>query len=470
MAKKIIFYELNEVPQKVLKRYVGSHPGSAFAELLKTSVLYETLTPDVGHLSPWITWPTLHRGVNNLKHKISDFGQKIEQTNINYPNYFDIVAKNGSKVGVFGSLHTLPLPDNLNNYCFYVPDTFSDRPDTHPVMYQNFQSLNLYMTRQSGRNVTKGVPFKEAISFLKDSVPLGISLITFKKILFQFLGEILDKSKIVRRRTTQAQIAFDLFYKSLAKDKPDLAVFFTNHVASSMHRYWPACFPNDYESFSMPLNWQNTYKDEIWYTMTEADFHLRKLMDFIRLNNEYTLVIASSMGQDAVDDSIKIQNQLLLKKPELLMKFAGLDPDNWEQKLAMEPQYVFKFRSEYDLEKLKSCVELLTIRDKNIDLKVIGENSVRISFGHENYNYGKDIITHNNVKIECGLVGLEAVDIQDESGSYAYHIPEGILLVYGATNSNPDQNKILTTQIAPSILHHFNIEIPDYMEKPLLIF
>ena len=47
----------------------------------------------------------------------------LSKTNKEYPNLWQILSKN--KVGVFGSLHTYPLPDNLENYSFFVPDTFA---------------------------------------------------------------------------------------------------------------------------------------------------------------------------------------------------------------------------------------------------------------------------------------------------------------------------------------------------------
>ena len=37
-------------------------------------------------------------------------------------------------------------------------------------------------------------------------------------------------------------ILFDAFMSSLIREKPDFCTFFTNHVASSMHRFWEASF------------------------------------------------------------------------------------------------------------------------------------------------------------------------------------------------------------------------------------
>ena len=71
-GKKVVFYELNEVPRKVLVDYTQANPRSALAQIYRHSAFYETVTADKGHLSPWITWPTLHRGVTNEKHHKPD--------------------------------------------------------------------------------------------------------------------------------------------------------------------------------------------------------------------------------------------------------------------------------------------------------------------------------------------------------------------------------------------------------------
>ena len=70
--RKIILFELNEVPWRVMKDYCDKHPDTFLAQNIKKCFKYETVTPDEGHLSPWITWPTMHRGVDSHKHHITD--------------------------------------------------------------------------------------------------------------------------------------------------------------------------------------------------------------------------------------------------------------------------------------------------------------------------------------------------------------------------------------------------------------
>ena len=66
--RRFVLFELNEVPMRVVQHFAQHHPRSAFARLLKRGAQWDTITPDQGHLSPWITWPTLHRGVSGARH------------------------------------------------------------------------------------------------------------------------------------------------------------------------------------------------------------------------------------------------------------------------------------------------------------------------------------------------------------------------------------------------------------------
>lgn len=467
--KNIIFYELNEVPLSVLKKYCDLHPHSTLSKIARSGNTYTTLNSDTGHLSPWITWPTLHRGVNNTVHKITDFGQDTSEIDKTCPNFFQILAESGISVGVFGSLHTFPMPRDLSAYRFYVPDTFAGTADTHPPKYRHFQSLNLYLTSRNGRNVSRKLPVAESLQFMVRCPALGVTGRTVWKLSTQLLDECRNRARVSRRRISQAQIAFDMYFDALRHEKPQISTFFTNHVASSMHRYWPATFPEHYSTFRMPPEWQETFRDEIWYAMSEVDHQLSRLVRFTRDNPDYALVVASSMGQAAVDDVVKVENQLLLKKPAALMDCLGLQRGSWHQKLAMEPQYVFGFESSAAVKTFLTQIESLKIRDQHAETIMVDQHTVRIAFGHGNFSLARDCVSLQGKSIDPVAVGLEIVPIQDQTGSYAYHIPEGLLLVYNGTGNQPSGQCVDTTEIAPAILKNFGVRIPAHMKETSLV-
>ena len=207
----IIVYELNEVPKKLFEFYAKAFPRSAFSKLKSYSNLFQTMTADVGHLSPWITWPTMHRGVSNIDHEISHLGQDLGRVNKEFPSIFNILSKNNVKVGVFGSLQSYPLPENLENFTFYVPDTFAAGNECFPSQYSDFQLFNLSMVKDNTRNVSKGIAVKGLKNFLINAKSLGLTWPTITKLAKQIVDEQFNKDRVVRRRTSQVEIAFDLF-------------------------------------------------------------------------------------------------------------------------------------------------------------------------------------------------------------------------------------------------------------------
>ena len=74
---KILLYELNEVPRRLLDLYVDRKPNSALSEIVKNGIIFNTNTKDQGELHPWSTWPTVHRGVNNQTHNIRFINQDL---------------------------------------------------------------------------------------------------------------------------------------------------------------------------------------------------------------------------------------------------------------------------------------------------------------------------------------------------------------------------------------------------------
>ena len=77
--KKLIIYELNEVPIRVLKEFILNNPKSSFSNLVKNGIIKKTTTFDEGELHPWSTWPTVHRGVNNNIHQIKFINQSSSE-------------------------------------------------------------------------------------------------------------------------------------------------------------------------------------------------------------------------------------------------------------------------------------------------------------------------------------------------------------------------------------------------------
>lgn len=461
--KKIILFELNEVPLKILKYYVKAQPDSTLAKIFPLSKKYETYTEDKGHLSPWITWPTFHRGVTNEKHYIADFGQSTKEIDNEFPPIWKILAKRGLKVGMFGSLHSYPPPDSYENYDFYMPDVFASGSECFPKSIEAFQAFNLRMSRESGRNVSQKIPFSYALSMLGNLSELGFKARTVGDIAKQLVDERVDRWKVVRRRTYQTVLAFDVFMRQLNKNRPDFTTFFTNHVASSMHRYWAAAFPDEYEELNYDAQWLSTFNEEIIFTMSKADEMIRRLVAFADNNPEFQIMIASSMGQQAYE-SKPIETQLYLTDAKHFMNKLGVDDSNYEIRPAMLPQFNVQV-NDSKASTFADHLSKMKVNGRAVEYRQKDGGFFSIDFGQQNLT--NPVITVDGETVALKDCGLTNVEIADKSGCTAYHIPEGILVLYDASMVEKDDNvsQISSVEVCPFILNNFSLRPPDYMAQ-----
>lgn len=418
--KKIIFFELNEVPWKVIEYYSKIFPSSTLAKILSSSQhqRYETYAEDQGILSPWITWPTMHRGVNNEKHYISDLGQQLSEIDQEFPPIWKILAQNKIKTGVFGSLHTYPPPNSYENYAFYVPDVFAAGSECFPKTVQAFQDFNLRMSRESARNVSTSIPWGNAFKLVSDFGALGFKPSTIIDVAGHLVGERLDRWKTVRRRTYQTIISYDIFMKQLQKNRPDFSTFFTNHVASSMHRYWAASFPEDYEKLDLSREWMERYNYEIKFTMGKADEMLRRLKNFVDQNPEYSLWIASSMGQEATLAK-HTETELFITENEKFINYMGLTLEDVDIRPSMFPQVNLAIK-EAHINDFRSKLEKLTVNGKSVRFREKSHGFFSLDFGYKNLDE-KDIdIRLDGKEVSLEECGIHNVEIKDKSGSTAW--------------------------------------------------
>ena len=469
--RKIIFYELNEVPFRVIDYFVEfskkSGMKTAFEKLRCEGKSIHTITPDEGHLSPWITWPTLHRGTRNTEHGIYNFGQDLSIPNKEFPPIWEIIGQRFS-VGIFGSLHSYPINKDVQ-FSFCVPDTFAAGSETVPKSVRAFQEFNLKMVDMSGRNVGVRLPIKDALRFLNRSFQLNITPRTFYMLAKQLIRERFNRDLVSRRRTSQMQIGFDVFFGLLRLKKPDYVSFFTNHVASSMHRYWPATFPEDYKKDIWGASWQKRYESEIIYAMREADFQLSTLIDFVENNSDYLLITTSSMGQEAVDVDSRVFTELNIVDRQRFMLFMGVPPDGWELRRNMAPVYTFFVKDEH-CQKFVNSLNGLKINSNAVSFKNPTSNVFVIQFGDKNQADSSTSLALFGKKHDLTESGLSNISIQDEAGANAYHVPTGHMIIFdpkikSRSIGNSQSIKIQTTEIAPTVLKNFGIEIPSYMPE-----
>jgi hypothetical protein len=192
--------------------------------------------------------------------------------------------------------------------------------------------------------VSRRISWGSALRFLAGAPRLGLTPRTAIQVAGQLAAERRQAWQHVRRRTYQALLQFDIFMHELETKRPDFSTFFTNHVASSMHRYWATSFPSDHTQFEYPDEWVNRYCGEIVWTMEKADGLFGRLVRFARRNPEYEIWVTTSMGQ-AATDAKPAATQLYIGDVPRFMTALGFAPADWSQRPAMLPQYSFRLAS-----------------------------------------------------------------------------------------------------------------------------
>ena len=466
-ARKIILLEINELPFRVLDHYVDSNPKSTLATLLPATRQIETYASDLCDLSPWITWPTLHRGVRHEQHGIMHLGQDLERVDRDFPPIWKMLVDGGIDTGVFGPMHSFPLPKDHKRYAFYLPDVFANTPETHPKSLEAFQSFNLSMSRQSARNVSTSLDWGSAIKFLAGAPFLGLRASTVFSLLGQLRDERSEPWKSTRRRTYQPVLTFDFFMKQLELHKPSFSNCFTNHVASAMHRYWAAIFPEDFDDLQLEDEWRNRYAGEVMFAMDWVDDFFKRCVKFSERNPEYLVVMTSSMGQHAKLGA-KISTQLYLRQCEALMSAAGIGKDEWSKRPAMDPT-VSIVVDEDKAPHFEEFLKELVISGKPARYSARERGFFDLHFGQSDFDPSINHIQLRGEEVSLKSLGLEIVEVEDEAGSTAYHCPEGILLIFDHQDrspKSPHRERVDSTDIAPNLLEHFNLDIPAYMNRP----
>jgi hypothetical protein len=472
--RSILLYELNEVPPRVLDSYLRQRPDSTLSKLTSRSRTFTTICEDQGRLDPWISWPTLHRGVTNAVHEIEHLGQPTERTDENWPPIWSILSRAGIRTGVFGSLFSAPDGAESDEFAFYMPDYFASRNGGEPDSFRRFHAFNTALTRESGLTVSTRFPVERALEFAFYAPSWGIRPRTLAQIAHQLAAERLKADRKTHRRSLQTVLMFDVFEKALRRTRPQFATFYTNNVAAAMHRFWAAAYPEDYPSHPFGPDWVKRFRNEILDAMDYADATLSRLHRFVDQNPEYILIVASSLGQGAIP--AQPRNAVFsIRDLDRFMAALGLGAEAWEEQPAMVPCRAVKV-SPGRAGDVRS--RLLTISMDGHDMEAKRGYAAPFGFDQREDGYfhihvqffdygGQRQVRIGNREYAAEEVGLGDIPTDFSVANTAQHVPEGSLIIYdplagGAPEAGPAE--VSTVDIAPSILSAFGIEAPGYMK------
>lgn len=456
---KIICYELNEVPWQVVDYFLHERPRSTLGKMLQNAYQLTTHTKDVGELHPWSTWPTVHRGVYNTTHNIRFLNQDIKDK---HAPIWEMLADNGVSCGVFGSLQSWPVMRG-EQYRFYVPDTFSRTSETHPSSFSVFQKFNLKYTEKEGGVVPKNLSFSSKdLQEVYRLMCAGLTIKTVCRAGWQVVREYLNPIFKTIRPIFQAPLSFDFYMKALSDTRPQFTTYFTNHVASMMHKYWKHAFPKEFK-YALRGEADGFKNKNILRAMTIADEQLRRLKDFADQNG-YVVMILSSMGQEAIDRG-DYKGELHLSHLDVFLKMLGYSGPV-RQNLAMHPDFSFEFDTQEDLEHFKILASALT-RTRNDPLFTFKESGRTLNC---NLQSSVDLIQQGHIfkKGEPVLFEESGFTVEDKDRGTGYHQPRGVWITYHKDlNPNAYRREVESIRVAPTILSLFDVARPSYMAAPV---
>ena len=435
----VLLYELNEVPWEVVDLYVEHRPNSHLARLVANGEDRTSHNYDPDHLSPWCTWPTFHTGLHRAEHNSHELGQ--DPATFRGTSIWEAAEKAGKSIGLFGVLQTWP-PRPFDHGGFYVPDTFARSPETIPTSLEGFQRFNLSMTNELGFSSDQPLSTpqlaKAGIGLLKQ----GMTPWSSAKIAAQLARERRDPRYKAGRSMMQALPAFDLFWRLHRKQEPDLSIFFTNHVAGMMHRFWGDTFPAyaaEYGYEPDPI-----LGGFVVEAMDIFDRQLGRIMSYVAGHPASVLIVAASMGQGPIPYA-HIGEAYIVDDPDRLAHALRLGPA--ESVMAMYPMYALEFPTEESAKHAGAILAQIDVSGHRLieQVEVFGRSvSYKVHSAVDQESLPRDVtyrleLGGDPIQADLGELGFTTAK-RLGGGNTAYHVPDGIYITYGATIA-PDASR-----------------------------
>ena len=446
----------------MFRSFAEAAPSSHLARLLRESRVFTTEAGDVppGFLYPSQTYASLNTGAPYVQHRIHWYN---DPKPADYPLYWRILTRRGYRVGLVNSLHTAPVDELVNDdrIAFLIPEVYAATPTTKPSAYRSFQQFHQQVTSENRRLVTLSPGLREARMALR--LPsLGVTPRTMLQVARIVAGTAARRATKERLRNVPFLLTADMFMRLLLRHPVDLAVFFTNHIASSMHRYWYAFFPDERPADAYDDAWVTRYAREIPLSLGLFDAFVGRVMEFARATDR-VLIVNSGMGQCANPQPYTNRaSQYMVKDLGRFLASLGVPEHSYEVRSAMAPQHTIEFSSAPAADQAFRTLDAWGVVPPRPWLDRNG-NVLTISVRE---NWVDSMPPSLAATMTPDALGLVSVDI-DDHGAGRHH-PDGVLIVNTgqAPPADRDRFRIDYLEFAPAVLEFFGAPRPPYMIEP----
>ncbi len=461
--RKVLLLEFNEITRRIIDPLMAQGKMPNFARLLNEGASAAPESVDLPpHLDPWVTWVTVHTGVDRSVHGATVLEQ--DSLTIKAKRTWNYAEEAGKSIGVFGSISAYP-PRPVPG--FLVPGPFAPSSDTFPPYLSPAQDLNRKYTQVHGKAAKEDSPLKMAKMGL-DLFKLGLSPATCATIAAQLVRERVDPSVRWKRVSLQPLVNYDFFQSLYRAYQPDFATWHTNHAAHYMHHYWRSY---DDTAFIMKATEKEKAETggaiEFGYTLCD-----QLLGRFLKLIGEDTiLAVATSMGQQPYVAEMFPDGRVVVRMtdPRRILDLVGAKGTT-DLVPTMVPQWNVRIADATERARVIDVFRRCRVTGvERPNAFYITETGDIITFqpmgigkhsGEIRYFFPEDAVTAD----PKGYL-LEELFERDTPSKQGMHHPTGLFLLHGKGIRPGTEIKGTTNlDIAPTLLSLLGIPVPSVMK------
>ena len=143
----------------------------------------------------------------------------------------------------------------------------------------------------------------------------------------------------------------------------------------------------------------------------------------------------------------------------------------WQRRPAMLSQFNLVVEAAY-ADAFHAALDTVRVGGQPLTFKRSDNGFFSLDFGQPNLHDRPDAVTIAGQARPIASLGLEIVEIEDRSGTTAYHVPEGVLAVYDPARPpavNGSRPEVSVLEVAPTLLQTLGVEPPAYMARPKML-
>lgn len=448
----LILIEFNELCPSLLEDFMRQGLLPNFKSFHDSSLVFLT---DAGerdlNLNPWIQWPTVHSGMPYSEHRVFNLGdgRALERKCL-----AELLSDDGIRCGVFMSMNMNYR--QLNGY--NLPDPWDKLGEADPEWLQPYYRFVSQQVQESSRE--KSLSKGELAKFVVTARRNGLTLQTAAALAQQLVRERVNPGVRWKRAALLDRLQYDVFRRLNQRLKIRFATFFSNSTAHFQHYYWrnmePQQFlipPSDTDEPSLRL--------AIRFGYQSMDALLGRMMKDYK---DALLILCTALSQQAWRETTKCTYRP--KNWEAFLGFAGLPLQNLEVKPVMAEQFHLECSDEESAKQVEDKLGRLTLNGTKIMTTTRNDRSVFAGCAlHRHVSNDEQVIRTTDGSM---VRFVELFHLVHTMRSGCHH-PDGALWVRNGRH-RLIEGRVPLTDIAPTVLKHFDVPQPSYMRgEPLPI-